>query len=141
MGREPGFLHGAVDVCLAGGGVEGQVLVALVDDVDDKADVAPVVLELLGDGDGAQVVIGDSDGGGDFDALDIAVFDGLLDFLFLLGGIAILLHGTGQVLIGLAKDELVLAVLKDKLAVLELHVGRLLVDGDTRGGSVLGLPL
>ena len=53
VSREPGVLHGAVDIGLAGGSVEGQVLVALVGDVDDKADVAPVVLELLGDGDGA----------------------------------------------------------------------------------------
>lgn len=50
VSREPGFLHGAVDVGLAAGGVEGQVLVALVGDVDDKTDVAPLVLELLGDG-------------------------------------------------------------------------------------------
>lgn len=84
VSREPGFLHGAVDVGLTAGGVEGQVLVALVGDVDDKADVAPVVLELLGDGDGAQIVIGDGDGGGDFDALDVVVFDGLIDLLFLL---------------------------------------------------------
>ena len=141
MSREPGVLHGAVDVGLAGRSVEGQVLVALVGDVDDKADVAPVVLELLGDGDGAQVVIGDGDGGGDFDALDIVVFDGLIDLFFLLGRLAILLHRTGQVLVGLRKDEFVTVSLENELAVLEFHVLRIAVGGDGCSGGVLGLPL
>ena len=140
MSREPGFLHGAVDVGLAGGSVEGQVLVALVGDVDDKADVAPVILELFGDGDGAQIVIGDSDGGGDFDALDIVVFDGLIDFLFLLGRLAILLHRTGQVLVGLGKDKIAVIFFEDEFAVLELQVVRLVFGGDGYGGAVLCLP-
>ena len=140
MSREPGFLHGAVDVGLAGRSVEGQVLVALVGDVDDKADVAPVVLELLGDGDGAQVVIGDGDGGGDFDALDVVVFDGLIDLFFLLGVLAILLHRTGQILVGLRKDKLVAFHLEDELVVLELQVVRLVFGGDGYGGGVLCLP-
>ena len=140
MSREPGFLHGAVDVGLAGRSVEGQVLVALVGDVDDKADVAPVVLELLGDGDGAQVVIGDGDGGGDFDALDVVVFDGLIDLFFLLGVLAILLHRTGQILVGLRKDKLVAFHLEDELVVLELQVVRLIFGGNRYGGGVLGLP-
>ena len=140
MSREPGFLHSAVDVGLAGRSVEGQVLVALVGDVDDKADVAPVVLEFLGDGDGAQIVIGDGDGGGDFDVLDIVVFDGLIDLLFLLGRFAILLHRTGQVLIGLGKDKIAVIFFEDEFAVLELHVVRLIFGGDGYGGGVLCLP-
>ena len=141
MSREPGVLHRAVDVGLAGRSVEGQVLVALVGDVDDKADVAPVVLELLGDGDGAQVVIGDGDGGGDFDALDVVVFDGLIDLLFLLGRLAILLHRAGQVLVGLGEDKLVAVHLQDELVVLELQIVRFIFGGDGCGGGVLGLPL
>ena len=140
MSREPGLLHGAVDVGLTAGGVEGQVLVALVGDVDDKADVAPVVLELLGDGDGAQVVIGDGDGGGDFNALDVVVLDGLVDLIFLLGGLAILLHRAGQILVGLGKDKIAVILFEDELAVLELHVVRLVFGGDGYGGGVLGLP-
>ena len=140
MSREPGFLHGAVDVGLAGRSVEGQVLVALVGDVDDKADIAPVVLELLGDGDGAQIVIGDGDGGGDFDVLDIVVFDGLIDLLFLLGRLAILLHRAGQVLVGLGKDKISVIFFEDEFAVLELHVIRLVFGGEGYGGGVLCLP-
>ena len=140
VSREPGFLHSAVDVGLAGRSVEGQVLVALVGDVDDKADVAPVVLELLGDGDGAQIVIGDGDGGGDFDTLDVVVFDGLIDLFFLLGRLAILLHRAGQILVGLGEDKLVAFHLKDELVVLELQVVRLIFGGDRYGGGVLGLP-
>ena len=140
MSREPGFLHGAVDVGLAGRSVEGQVLVALVGDVDDKADVAPVVLELLGDGDGAQVVIGDGDGGGDFNLLDVVVFNGLIDLLFLLGRLAILLHRTGQVLVGLGKDKIAVIFFENEFAVLELHVMRLVFGGDGYGGGVLCLP-
>ena len=140
VSREPGFLHGAVDVGLAGGGVEGQVLVTLVGDVDDKADIAPVVLELLGDGDGAQIVIGDGDGGGDFDVLDIVVLDGLLDLLFLLGRLALLLHRAGQVLVGLGKDKISVIFFEDEFAVLELHVIRLVFGGEGYGGGVLCLP-
>ena len=140
VSREPGFLHGAVDVGLTAGSVEGQVLVALVGDVDDKADVAPVVLELLGDGDGAQIVIGDGDGGGDFGALDVVVFDGLIDLLFLFGSLAILLHRAGQILVGLGKDEVAVILFEDEFAVLELHVVRLIFGGDRYGGGVLCLP-
>ena len=140
MSREPGFLHGAVDVGLAAGGVEGQVLVALVGDVDDKTDVAPLVLELLGDGDGAQVVIGNGDGGGDFNLLDVVVFDGLVDLFFLLGRLAILLHRAGQALVGLGKDKIAVILFEDELAVLELHVMRLVFGGDGYGGGVLCLP-
>ena len=140
MSREPGFLHGAVDVGLTAGSVEGQVLVALVGDVDDKADVAPVVLELLGDGDGAQIVIGDGDGGGDFDALDVVVFDGLIDLIFLFGSLAILLHRAGQILVGLGKDKIAVILFEDEFAVLELHVVRLVFGSDGYGGGVLCLP-
>ena len=60
---EPSGLHGVVDARLAAYGVERQVLVGLVGDLDLQTNDAPSVFEFLGDGDGAQVVVGNGDGG------------------------------------------------------------------------------
>ena len=102
---EPSGLHGVVDARLTAYGMERQVLVGLVGDFDLQANEAPSVLEFLGDGDGAQVVVGNGDGGK----------NGLVDVLAVRGaagrafgpvarvarvaacGFTVLLYGVGEV--------------------------------------------
>ena len=142
VSREPGFLHGAVDVGLAGRSVEGQVLVALVGDVDDKTDVAPLVLEL------SVMVMVHRSSSATVTAGEISIFwtssssTALVDLFFLLRPASRSFPSPCRIWScpDLVKTRLPSSSSRDELAVLELHVMRLVFGGDGYGGGVLCLP-